>query len=98
MSKTARTTNAESDDARINIRTKADFRQTISYAAEISGLDLSNFMMSAAMQRAKDHEVMRIASPEHRAAFRAALEAQGRPIPALAELLKTPPVLNASKR
>ncbi|MGB8817694.1 MAG: DUF1778 domain-containing protein [Rhizobiaceae bacterium] len=102
MAKTAHKTTDQSDDARINIRTKADFRQTISYAAELSGLDLSNFMMSAAMQRAKEviraHEAMRIASPEHRAAFRAALEAPGRSIPALAELLKTPPVLNASKR
>jgi uncharacterized protein (DUF1778 family) len=102
LSKTANTTTAERNDARINIRMKADFRQTISYAAELSGLDLSNFMISAAMQRAREvirgHEVMRIASPGHRAAFGAALEAAGRSIPALAEILKTPPVLNAVKR
>jgi uncharacterized protein (DUF1778 family) len=65
----------KSDDARINIRTKADFRQTISRAAELSGLDLTNFMISASMQRAREvireHEVMRIESAEDRAAFRA---------------------------
>jgi uncharacterized protein (DUF1778 family) len=59
-------------------------------------------MMSAAMQRAKEvireHEVMRIATPEHRATFRAALDETGRSIPALAELLKTPPTLDAAKR
>jgi uncharacterized protein (DUF1778 family) len=92
----------KSDDARINIRTKADFRQTISRAAELSGLDLTNFMISASMQRAREvireHEVMRIESAEDRAAFRAALERPDRVIPALAELLKTPPSLNVTKR
>ena len=85
---------AVADDARINIRTKAGLRETIAHAAELSGLDLSNFIMAAALERAKEvihnNEVMRITSPEHRAAFRAALHAPGRPIPALVELLKTP--------
>jgi uncharacterized protein (DUF1778 family) len=92
----------KSDDARINIRTKADFRQTISRAAELSGLDLTNFIISASMQRAREvireHDVMRIDSAEDRAAFREALERPGRFIPALAELLKTPPSLNVQKR
>ena len=90
------------DNSRINIRTNADFRQTISYAAELSGLDLTNFMVSAALRRAKEviraHEVIRITSAEDRAAFRAALTEPGRHVPALAELLKIPPVLNAAKR
>ena len=92
----------KSEDARINIRTKADFRRTISRAAELSGLDLTNFMISASMQRAREvireHDVMRIDSAEDRAAFRAALERPGRNIPALAELLKIPPSLNVTKR
>ena len=90
------------DNARISIRTNSDFRQTISYAAELSGLDLTNFMVSAALRQARDvireHEVIRIASVEDRAAFRAALCEPGRHIPALAELLKIPPVLNAAER
>jgi uncharacterized protein (DUF1778 family) len=90
------------DEARINIRTKLDFRQTISRAAELSGLDLTSFMVSAAMQRAREvireNETMRITSAEDRAAFRAALLEPGRPNPALAELLAIPPVLNATKR
>ncbi|MGL4489426.1 MAG: DUF1778 domain-containing protein [Rhizobiaceae bacterium] len=90
------------DTARINIRTNAEFRNKISYAAQLSGLDLTNFVISAAMRRANEvieqQDVMRIASSEHRAAFRAALEQPGRPIPALADLLKTPSVLNATKR
>ena len=102
MSKTALLPKQKSDDARINIRTKADFRRVMAHAAELSGLDLTNFIISAAMRQAREvikaHEVMRIASPEDRAAFRAALEAPGRSIPALAELLKTPPVLNAAQR
>jgi uncharacterized protein (DUF1778 family) len=95
-------TQIKSDDARISIRTKADIRRTLSHAAELSGLDLTNFMVSAALRQAKDvireHETIRITSAEDRAAFRAALTAPGRYIPALADLLKTPPVTNAAKR
>lgn len=102
MINTAPKSTSEHGDARINIRTKADFRQTIAHAAELSGLDLTSFMMSAAMQRARevirDHETMRITSAEDRAAFRAALLAPGRVNPALRELLAIPPVLNAAKR
>jgi uncharacterized protein (DUF1778 family) len=102
MTKTAQQTLDKPVDARINIRTKADFRRTLAHAAELSGLDLTSFIVSAAMRQAKEvikaHEGMRIASQEDRAAFRAALETPGRHIPALAELLKTPPVLNAAKR
>lgn len=102
MSNTVRKSTGEHGDARINIRTKADFRQTIAHAAELSGLDLTSFMMSAAMQRARevirDHETMRITSAEDRAAFRTALLAPGRANPALRELLAIPPVLNAAKR
>lgn len=101
MTNTAQKTVAKDHDARINIRTKADFRQTIAHAAELSGLDLTSFMVSAAMQRAKevirDHETMRITSSEDRAAFRAALLEPGRRNPALADLLAIPPVLNATK-
>jgi uncharacterized protein (DUF1778 family) len=102
MSKIALQPRENTDDARINIRTQADFRRTMAHAADLSGLDLTNFIVSAAMRQAREvikaHEVMRIASPGDRAAFRAALEAPGRHIPALAELLKTPPTLNAAKR
>ena len=101
MGNTARKTNDEHGDARISIRTKADFRQTISHAAELSGLDLTSFMMSAAMQRAKEvireHETMRITSAEDRAAFRAALLEPGQANTALRELLAIPPVLNTTK-
>jgi uncharacterized protein (DUF1778 family) len=102
MSKIALQPKETPDDARINIRTKADFRRTMAHAADLSGLDLTNFIVSAAMRQAKEvikaHEVMRIASPQDRAAFRAALEAPGRSNPALTGLLKTPPALNAAKR
>ena len=102
MTKLAQKPVEKIEEARINIRTKADFRRTMAHAAELSGLDLTNFIVSAAMRQAREvikaHEVMRIASPEDRAAFRAALEAPGRSIPALIELLKTPPVLNAAQR
>ena len=88
------------DDARINIRTKADYRQTISYAAELAGLDLTNFMISASMDKAREviraHEVMRIASAQDRATFREALRQPGRATAALSALLQIPPVRDAS--
>jgi uncharacterized protein (DUF1778 family) len=102
MANPARKTTGKIDEARISIRAKADLRDTISYAADLSGLDLSNFIKSVALERAneiiREHETMRITSAEDRAAFRAALLEPGRHNPALAELLAIPPVLNATKR
>ena len=58
--------------------------------------------MLAASQRAKaiiaEREVMNIATPEHRATFRAALEADGRYVRALTEMLNTLPTLEAFRR
>lgn len=102
MSNGALNQDEKSADARINIRTKADLRQTIAYAAELSGLDLSNFMIASALERARtvirENETLRISTVEDRAAFRAAMEAPGRQLPALAELLKMPPFIDAAKR
>lgn len=102
MLKSAQSEMNDGGDARISIRTKADVRHMLSRAADLSGLDLTSFVVSAALRQAKDvireHEVILITSEEDRATFRAALEAPGRHIPALAELLKTPSVLNVIKR
>lgn len=76
---------------RINMRVSEDNLDLIKEAADANGQDMTSFVLGAALDRARavvlEARVTRL-SPSEAARFEAALDAEPRVIPGLAELLR----------